>query len=345
MKESEKDNVHEKDCMLNQKSIDNKENIENSMESKEENPQDALEKNSESTHLEDQENKTTEESFEILETITIDDLMESGAQFGHKKNQNHPKMKDYICIHSQDNNAIIDLDKTLVLLEKACKFLENSCAKGSKVLFVCTKKKNQINELVSNLAIKYGIASICNKFLPGSLTNFKTISGVLNRINEDEKLITKNPRFFTKKEISSLRRKINKRLSVLSGMTLLKSNLPDVIFVIDAKKEEYVIKEARKLSIPVVAIVDSDGDPTSVDYPIICSDDSYKCVSLLLGKIIYHITLGMKKAAKDDNKGSFKQRVTDEMRNKKANNYNFKNTRNNNLTSKNDNIPTEKKFQ
>ncbi|MFN9114086.1 MAG: 30S ribosomal protein S2, partial [Bacteroidota bacterium] len=209
----------------------------------------------------------------------INDLMEVSAQFGHKPSITHPSMKRREYIFGEIKNiAILNLDKTIVLLESACKYLESVAAKGGKFLFVGIRKN--IQEEVAECAKKSGSYYVNKRWTPGLLTNFNTLKLNLTRRNDLQKSVDKEKNLYTKKEILGMRREIESIDSVYGGLKEI-YDLPNCVIILDASCQKIAIEEARKKKIPIVAICDSNCDIKDIDYPIPANDDNKKSVSFI----------------------------------------------------------------
>jgi small subunit ribosomal protein S2 len=211
--------------------------------------------------------------------VELADLLSSGAHFGHLTRRWNPKMKPYIFME-RNGIHIIDLKKTQTLLDEACTAIANAVADGKKVLFVGTKK--QAKEVVRAEAERAGQFYICERWLGGALTNFTTIRKSVKRLTNIQKMETDGTfEKITKKEGLFLTREKDKLNSVLSGVVDM-TRLPGALFVVDVKKESIAVKEARKLGIPVFAIVDTNCDPDEVDYVIPANDDALKSIQMIM---------------------------------------------------------------
>ncbi len=210
--------------------------------------------------------------------VELADLLSSGAHFGHLTRRWNPKMKPYIFME-RNGIHIIDLKKTQTLLEEACTAIANTVAEGKKVLFVGTKK--QAKEVVRAEADRAGQFYICERWLGGALTNFTTIRKSVKRLTNIQKMETDGTfDKITKKEGLFLTREKDKLNSVLSGVVDM-TRLPGALFVVDVKKESIAVKEAKKLGIPVFAIVDTNCDPDEIDYVIPANDDALKSIQMI----------------------------------------------------------------
>jgi small subunit ribosomal protein S2 len=223
-------------------------------------------------------------------------LLESGVHFGHRTHKWHPGMKPYI-FTERNGIHIIDLQKTAKSLEQAYGLVRDIVASGGSVLFVGTKRQAQ--DTIQGEATRSGMPFVTNRWLGGTLTNWRTIRG---RINEMERLMTMRDKGdfgrLTKKEILIINRNIERLDSLLSGLRGL-SKLPEALFVVDVHREATAIHEANLLGIPVVAMVDTNCDPRNVDYVIPSNDDAIRAIKLVVGKIADAVLEG-KAMRKDD---------------------------------------------
>ncbi len=215
-------------------------------------------------------------------TIGVKELLEAGVHFGHQTKRWNPKMKPFI-FDARNGIHIIDLSKTATQLEAACKYLAEVAGKGGKVLFVGTKKQAQ--EAVKESAKTCGQLYVTERWLGGTLTNLKTIKRSLNRLREIEKMETDGSiNDYVKQEQSALRREAARLFKNLDGIRTMDTQ-PDAMFVIDIKREHNAIAEARRLNIPIIAITDTNCDPTLVDYPIAGNDDAIRSLRLILAAV------------------------------------------------------------
>jgi small subunit ribosomal protein S2 len=228
------------------------------------------------------------------------DLLEAGVHFGHQTKRWNPKMKPYI-FGERNGIYIIDLGRTAKLYREAADFVANTAGQGGTVLFVGTKRQAQ--DAISEEAVRCGMFFVNQRWLGGLLTNFSTIQRSLARLRELEAMTT-DGRYDTlsKKEIARLekeRRKLSKNLDGIRGM----SRLPDAVFIVDTKKEQIAVDEARKLKIPVIGIVDTNCDPDEVEYVIPGNDDALRAIRLFASRIADAVLngRGMKEAADADN--------------------------------------------
>ena len=210
--------------------------------------------------------------------INIRTLLEAGCHFGHQTRRWNPKMKPFI-FGERNNIYILDLKQTIVEADKAYTFLKETAAKGGTVLFVGTKKQAQ--EAVKAAAERANMPYINQRWLGGMLTNFVTIRSRINRLEELEGMVADGSMALRgKKEQAVLGKELAKLQANLGGARELKST-PAALFVIDTKREENAIKEAKRLGIPVVALIDTNSDPDVVDYGIPCNDDAISAIQLM----------------------------------------------------------------
>lgn len=217
-----------------------------------------------------------------MSVISMKQLLESGVHFGHQTRRWNPKMKPYI-FTERNGIYIIDLQKTVKKVEEAYNFIKEVAADGGKVLFVGTKKQAQ--ESVQSEAQRSGQYFVNQRWLGGTLTNFETIKKRVNRLKQIEKM-QEDGTFdvLPKKEVVGLKKELERLEKFLGGIKDM-NGIPDVLFVIDPRKERIAIAEARKLNIPIVAIVDTNCDPDEVDYVIPGNDDAIRAVKLLTAKM------------------------------------------------------------
>ena len=215
-----------------------------------------------------------------MSVISMKQLLEAGVHFGHQTRKWNPKMSKYI-FNSRNDIHIINLEDTVVLIDKAYDYIKEMASQGKTILFVGTKKQAQ--KAIEDEAKRCGMFYINSRWLGGTLTNFKTIRSRierLNKLNTMEKVGEFN--LLPKKEVIRLkaeRDKLEKNLGGIKDMT----KLPDVLFVVDTKKEHIAVKEAKTLGIPVVALLDTNCDPEPIDYVIPGNDDAIRAVSLIAG--------------------------------------------------------------
>ncbi len=211
-----------------------------------------------------------------LPDFTMRGLLEAGAHFGHQAHRWNPKMAPYI-FGARNNIHIIDLAQTVPLLHQALKAVGDTVAKGGRVLFVGTKRQAQ--DQIADAAKRSAQYYINSRWLGGTLTNWKTISGSINRLRKLDELLSAGAQGVTKKERLLLTRERDKLERALGGIKDM-GGIPDLIFVIDTNKEQLAIKEANRLKIPVVAVLDTNCDPDGVTYPIPGNDDAGRAIAL-----------------------------------------------------------------
>ncbi|MCX7726759.1 MAG: 30S ribosomal protein S2 [Chitinispirillaceae bacterium] len=213
-----------------------------------------------------------------MSSLTLQDLLEAGTHFGHQTKRWNPKMRRYI-LCAKNGIYIIDLNKSLSCLEKFLERVREEVVKGGKVLFVGTKK--QLKDCIREEAIRCNMPYVTERWLGGMLTNFQTIKQSISRLEKIEKMETDGTfEGLPKKERQNLLKQKDKLLTVLSGIRHMR-RLPALVFVVDTIKEHIAIAEARKLKIPIGAIVDTNCDPDLIDYPIPANDDAIKSVQLI----------------------------------------------------------------
>ena len=217
-----------------------------------------------------------------MSVISMKQLLEAGVHFGHQTRRWNPKMDKYI-FTERNGIYIIDLQKTVKKVDEAYEFVKSIADQGGKMLFVGTKKQAQ--EAIKEEAERSGQYYINHRWLGGTLTNYKTIKGRIDRISEIEKMEADGIfEVLPKKEVIQLRKEYDKLNKFLGGIREMKS-MPDAMFVVDPKKEHNAIAEAKKLGIPIVGIVDTNCDPDDVDYVIPANDDAIRAVKLLTSKM------------------------------------------------------------
>ncbi|MBQ6324112.1 MAG: 30S ribosomal protein S2 [Bacilli bacterium] len=217
-----------------------------------------------------------------MTVVSMNYLLEAGVQFGHQKRRWNPKMKEYI-FTTRDDIYIIDLQKTVKKLEEAYEALKEIAQNEGKVLFVGTKKQAQ--EAAEESAVRTNMYFVNERWLGGTLTNFKTIRSRIRRMEEIEKMETDGTfEALPKKEVIGIRKEYDKLNRNLRGIREMKK-MPQAMVIVDPRKEEIAIKEARILGIPVFGIVDTNCDPDMVDYVIPGNDDAVRSVKLLIGAL------------------------------------------------------------
>jgi small subunit ribosomal protein S2 len=224
-----------------------------------------------------------------VSTITMKELLEAGVHFGHQTKRWNPKMKEYI-FGERNGIYIIDLQKTLKMFKEASKFVQDLATEGKIVLFVGTKRQAQ--DAIAEEAQKCGMFYINQRWLGGLLTNWVTVQKSVKRLKELDDMATDGRyELLPKKEVIKLERERKHLQANLAGIKNM-SRLPDAIFVIDSNKEQIAVREARKLGIPVVAVVDTNCDPSEVDYVIPGNDDALRAIRLFTSKISESIAEG-----------------------------------------------------
>jgi small subunit ribosomal protein S2 len=224
---------------------------------------------------------------EIVLSIGVKELLEAGVHFGHQTKRWNPKMKPFI-FDARNGIYIIDLSKTLAQLEEACKFLADTVGKGGEVLFVGTKKQAQA--ALKEAARSCGQLYVTERWLGGTLTNFNTVKRSIERLKQLEKWDTDGTLSqYGKKEQSALRREAARLMKNLEGIRTMQK-YPAAMFIVDLKREHNAVAEARRLKIPIVAIVDTNCDPDLVDYPIAGNDDAIRSVRLIFSIVVQTIT-------------------------------------------------------
>lgn len=215
-------------------------------------------------------------------TIDVKELLENAVHFGHKKQKWNPKMRDYIYAE-RDGIHIFDLQKTADLFVKALDYLKQEVAAGKNVLFVCTKP--QAMSMVSEMAQKCGMPFVVEKWIPGLLTNYSTVSKrihYLQKLKEEKR--TGEFSKYTKKEAGQLNKMIQKLERALGGVQSM-VRLPDILFVFDSHRDTLALQEAQRTGITTVGVVDTNANPDLLDYVIPGNDDAVKSIKFILGKV------------------------------------------------------------
>jgi len=224
-----------------------------------------------------------------MSNVTMKELLEAGVHFGHETKRWDPKMKPFI-FGARNGIYIIDLQKTVQLFKEAYQFVRDLAAKGEYILFVGTKKQAQ--ETIYEQATRCGMFYVNHRWLGGMLTNFQTIKRSIDRLNKLEAM--KNEEIYNllpKKEVLELEKERNRLEKSLGGIKNM-DRLPGAIFIVDPKKEKIAVKEARKISIPSIGIVDTNCNPEEVDYVIPGNDDAIRAIHLFASKIADAVTEG-----------------------------------------------------
>lgn len=225
--------------------------------------------------------------------VSLHQLIEAGAHFGHQTHRWNPRMKPYI-FGERNGIHILDLSQTVPLFARALDFVSATVAAGGKVLFVGTKRQAQ--EPIAEAARRSGQHFVNHRWLGGMLTNWKTISGSIKRLKTLEEKLSGDTHGFTKKEVLQMTRERDKLELSLGGIRDM-GGIPDVMFVIDANKEELAIKEANTLGIPVVAILDSNVNPAGIAFPVPANDDASRAIRLYCEALATAATRGNQGAA------------------------------------------------
>ncbi len=233
-----------------------------------------------------------------MPTVTVDikQLLEAGAHFGHKTSRWHPRMAQYI--HSKRGGShIIDLTYTVAKMEDALDFIADTVAQGKQVLLVSTKSQTQ--DLVKALAEEVNQPYVTERWLGGMLTNWPTISGRVKHLKGlEEKMATGElANKYSKLEVQRFQEEIDAMNTIYGGIKNMAAK-PGVVFIFDITSDVNAVKEARKLGLPIVALVDTNADPTLVTYPIPCNDDAIKTVKLVTDYLRQAIEAGKAKVAK-----------------------------------------------
>ncbi|MCQ8782565.1 30S ribosomal protein S2 [Mangrovibrevibacter kandeliae] len=211
-----------------------------------------------------------------LPDYSMRQLLEAGVHFGHQTHRWNPKMAPFI-FGARNNIHILDLAQTMPMLHRALQAVSDTVSRGGRVLFVGTKR--QASELVADAAARSAQYYVNARWLGGMLTNWKTISHSIQRLRKLDELLAGEAQGFTKKERLTLQRERDKLDRALGGIRDM-GGVPDMIFIIDTNKESIAIEEAKRLKIPVVAVVDSNCDPMPIDYPIPGNDDAARAIAL-----------------------------------------------------------------
>ncbi len=228
-----------------------------------------------------------------MANITMKELLEAGVHFGHQTKRWNPKMKEYI-FGERNGIYIIDLQKTLKMFKEASKFVQDMATEGKLVLFVGTKRQAQ--DAIAEEATRCGMFYVNQRWLGGLLTNWVTVQKSVKRLKELDEMATDGRyELLPKKEVVKLERERKHLQANLAGIKNL-NRLPDTLFVIDSNKEQIAVKEARKLGIPVVAVVDTNCDPSEVDYVIPGNDDALRAIRLFASKIADSVVEGSQAA-------------------------------------------------
>jgi small subunit ribosomal protein S2 len=233
----------------------------------------------------------TQKECAVMAVVTMRQLLESGVHFGHQTRRWNPKMKRFI-ITERNGIYIIDLQQSLAYIDRAYEYVKETVAHGGSIMFVGTKKQGQ--EAIAEQATRVGMPYVNHRWLGGMLTNFSTVHKRLQRLKELETIDFDNVAAsgLTKKELLMMRREKDKLERTLGGIRDM-AKIPSAIWVVDTKKEHIAVGEARKLGIPVIAMLDTNCDPDEVDYPIPGNDDAIRSVGLLTRVIADAVAEGL----------------------------------------------------
>ncbi len=231
--------------------------------------------------------------------FTLRQLLEAGVHFGHHTRRWNPRMSPYI-FGIRNQVHIIDLQQTVPMLDRALKAVRDTTAAGGRVLFVGTKRAAA--EYVADSARRCGQYYVNHRWLGGMLTNWKTITGSIKRLRQIDDMLAGDIQGLTKKEVLDITRDREKLERALGGIKDM-GGLPDILFVIDTNKEKLAVEEATKLGIPVIAVLDSNSDPTGVTYPIPGNDDAIRAITmycdLIAGAVLDGISAEMVASGRD----------------------------------------------
>lgn len=232
----------------------------------------------------------------MVDTIDIKALLEAGAHFGHRTSRWHPKMAPYI--HSKrGGNHIINLEKTVEQFEGAVKFVEETVARGHQILFVGTKR--QAKDLIKQTAESVGQPYVCERWLGGMLTNSNTINGRIKKLKDLESKMASGELAakYNKLEVQRFQEQIDIMNQKFGGIKEMQARL-GALFIIDMSEETIAVKEANRLNIPIIALVDTNVDPTKATYPIAANDDAIKAIALSLDYIKKAVLAGQARRGK-----------------------------------------------
>jgi small subunit ribosomal protein S2 len=232
----------------------------------------------------------SEEQQESSHRVTIEELLKSGAHFGHLTSRWNPRMEKYIFME-RNNIHIIDLMQTQVLLDQAAEAAKRFARRGKKILFAGTKKQAQ--DIVREHAENCGMPHMVDRWLGGTMTNFQTIRKSIRRMEEIERMDRDGTLDKLKKKEKLLRLREHEKLEDTLGGIRDMASLPGAIYIVDVKREEIAVSEARNLGIPIIAMVDTNGNPKNIDYPIPVNDDALSSIELVTSTITDAIEEGL----------------------------------------------------
>lgn len=246
-----------------------------------------------------------------MASISMKLLLEAGVHFGHQTNKWNPKMKPYI-FGARNGIYIIDLQQTVVLFQSAYNFVVEMVASGGELLFVGTKKQSQ--ESIREEAQRCGMPYVNQRWLGGMITNFATIKKSINRLNTLDKMFADDSiKAFPKKEILKLQKERDKMEKVLGGIRDINGH-PGGVFIVDPKREQITVNEAKKMRIPIVAMVDTNCDPDDIDYIIPGNDDAIRAIKLFAAKMADAVLEGKKRAEERLQAESDKKKTAEPLR-------------------------------
>ena len=242
---------------------------------------------------------------------SLTDLLEAGVHFGHQARRWNPKMKRFI-FTQQSGIHIIDLEKTQAQLKEAVGFVKEIASKGGRVIFLGTKK--QTSEIVKGEATRVGAMYLTQRWLGGLLTNFESVRKNIEKLPTLEEKLKDEGSNYTKKEKLLIQREIDKLNRFIGGIRTLDA-LPDALVIVDSRKEDNAVKEAQKMGVPTVALVDTNADPNIIDFPIAANDDAIKAVTIIVKTLADAFeegkALAAKRAAKEKTKEITPEKVTE----------------------------------
>lgn len=216
------------------------------------------------------------------ELVSVKELLEAGVHFGHHKTKWDPRMKQYI-FGERDKIYIIDLQQTQKQIVEACKLAKETAAKGGLILFAGTKK--QALDIIKEEAVRCDMPYVSTRWLGGTLTNFATIKTRIDKLLEMERMEAEGKMgIFSKKELAQLGREKQRLLRNLEGIKHM-GRLPALIFIVDSNREKTAVQEARRLKIPIIALIDTNCNPEPIDYCIVGNDDAIKSIKLVTSKL------------------------------------------------------------
>ena len=214
--------------------------------------------------------------------ITVKDLLEAGCHFGHQTKRWNPKMKEYV-YGAKNGISIIDITKTIHQVADACNFLQGAVAKGANILFVGTKRQAQ--QIVKEASEATDMNYVTERWMGGLLTNNATIRKSVKKMYDIDAIVADENTSLKKKEVALLSRQSEKLHKDLDGIASMKK-LPDILVIVDVCHDDIAVKEARKLNIPIVAIVDTNGNPDLIDYPVAANDDAVKSIKVIMDTFV-----------------------------------------------------------